>query len=254
VSRRVAVLSDVHSNLAALEAVLATLGSVDGIWVLGDIVGYGPQPQAVVDRLRDVGAIGVRGNHDDAAGGGESIEFFNPDGCRAMEWTRARIDERTRLYLASLPESIVPAGAEFTLAHGSPSDPIWEYLDSPAAAGRNLSAFETRYCLVGHTHVPRVFREARERTAPPDGRTARVEPVRIGLDGRFKLDDRRSIFNPGSVGQPRDGDPRASYMLIDTDAGLVTWHRVEYDVSATQEAIMAAGLPSNLARRLSVGM
>jgi predicted phosphodiesterase len=246
---RVAVVSDVHSNLAALEAVLADLGSVDALWHLGDIVGYGPRPQAVVGRLREAGAIGVRGNHDDAAAGGESIEFFNPDGYRAIQWTRAQIDERTRLFLASLPETTVPDGSDFTLAHGSPSDPIWEYLDSPAAAGRNLSAFQTRYCLVGHTHVPRVFREARE---PPG--SSPVELVRFGRERGLRLDERRLIINPGSVGQPRDGDPSASYMLIDVDAGLVTWHRVEYDVAATQAAILAAGLPPDLARRLSFGM
>jgi predicted phosphodiesterase len=246
---RVAVVSDVHSNLAALEAVLADLGSVDAVWHLGDIVGYGPQPQAVVGRLREAGAIGVRGNHDDAAAGGESIEFFNPDGYRAIQWTRTQIDERTRLFLASLPATTVPDGSDFTLAHGSPSDPIWEYLDSPAAAGRNLSAFQTRYCLVGHTHVPRVFREAREQSGP-----SRVEPVRLGRERGLRLDERRLIINPGSVGQPRDGDPSASYMLIDVDAGVVTWHRVEYDVAATQAAILAAGLPPDLARRLSFGM
>ena len=100
---RIAVVSDVHSNLAALEAVLADLGSIDAVWHLGDVVGYGPEPQAVVDRLREAGAIGVRGNHDDAAGGGNSIEFFNPDGHAAMEWTRSRLDGPTRLYLAGLP-------------------------------------------------------------------------------------------------------------------------------------------------------
>jgi diadenosine tetraphosphatase ApaH/serine/threonine PP2A family protein phosphatase len=199
--------------------------------------------------LREAGAIGVRGNHDDAAAGGQSIEFFNPDGYRAIQWTRTRIDERTRVFLATLPETTVPDGSDFTLAHGSPSDPIWEYLDSPAAAGRNLSAFQTRYCLVGHTHVPRVFREARERPGP-----SRVEPVRLGRESRLRLDERRLIINPGSVGQPRDGDPSASYMLIDVDAGLVTWHRVEYDVAATQAAILEAGLPPDLARRLSFGM
>ena len=251
---RIAVLSDIHSNLEALEAVLAALGSVDGVWHLGDVVGYGPAPEAVVDRLREAGAIGVRGNHDDAAGGGESIEFFNPDGYRAMEWTRTRIDERTRLYLASLPETTVPGGSDFTLAHGSPSDPIWEYLDSAAAAGRNLPAFDTPYCLVGHTHVPRVFREARERSGGAATEPTRMQPVRIGGDGRLTIDERRLIVNPGSVGQPRDGDPRASYILIDTQAATITWHRVHYDLAATQKAILAAGLPPNLALRLAFGM
>jgi predicted phosphodiesterase len=240
---RIAVISDIHSNLRALEAVLGAVGEVDAIWHLGDIVGYGPEPQAVVERLRAVGATGVRGNHDDAGGGGSSIEFFNPDGVRAMEWTRANIDEETRLYLAGLPERRVPDGLDFTLAHGSPTDPIWEYLDSPEAAQANLAAFGTPYCLVGHTHVPRVFRESRGRMkmSAVDGETI------------LELDGRRMILNPGSVGQPRDGDPRSSYMLIDTAAGHAAWHRVEYDVAATQAAIVAAGLPLHLARRLSSG-
>jgi predicted phosphodiesterase len=245
---RVAVLSDVHSNLAALEAVLSDIGSaaagpVDAIWHLGDTVGYGPDPQAVVDRLLEVGAIGVKGNHDDAGGGGSSVEFFNPDGHAAIAWTRTRIDEPTRLYLANLPERLVPEGSDFTLAHGSPRDPIWEYLDSAAVAGANLAAFGTRYCLVGHTHMPRVFRETR----------GEMKPVVVDPGGVLKLDDRRSILNPGSVGQPRDGDARSSYLLIDTDAGHATWHRVGYDVAATQAAILAAGLPPRLARRLSFG-
>ena len=240
---RIAVVSDVHSNRVALEAVLADLGSVDAIWHLGDVVGYGPQPQAVVDRLRQAGAIGVRGNHDDAAGGSNSIEFFNPDGRAAMEWTRTRIDEQTRLYLESLPERRVPEGSDFTLAHGSPSDPIWEYLTTPEAAERNLSAFETRYCLVGHTHMPLVFRESRGRA-----RAAIPDP-----GSRLDLGRRRLILNPGSVGQPRDGDPRSSYLAIDTDASHATWHRVEYDIAATQAEMLAAGLPPRLARRLSFG-
>jgi diadenosine tetraphosphatase ApaH/serine/threonine PP2A family protein phosphatase len=240
---RIAVISDIHSNLNALEAVLGEVGAVDAVWHLGDTVGYGPQPQAVVDRLRAAGAIGVRGNHDDAGGGGASIELFNPDGHRAMEWTRTQIDESTRLYLAGLPERRVPEGSSFTLVHGSPSDPIWEYLDSPEAAQANLAAFETPYCLVGHTHVPLVFRESR----------GRMKKIVVDQEGRLALDGRRMILNPGSVGQPRDGDPRSSFLLIDTNVGHVTWHRVEYDIAATQAAIMAAGLPPHLARRLSSG-
>jgi predicted phosphodiesterase len=241
---RVAVLSDIHSNLSALETVLATLGSVDAIWHLGDVVGYGPEPQAVIDRLRESGAIGVRGNHDDAAGGGSSIEQFNPDGHRAMEWTRTRIDEATRLYLAGLPERRVPEGSAFTLAHGSPRDPIWEYLDAPDAAQQNLPAFDTPYCLVGHTHVPLVFRETR----------GHMQAMLVDPGSRLSLDHRRLILNPGSVGQPRDGDPRSSYLVIDTEAGQVTWHRLGYDVGATQAAMTAAGLPPRLARRLSFGL
>jgi diadenosine tetraphosphatase ApaH/serine/threonine PP2A family protein phosphatase len=137
----------------------------------------------------------------------------------------------------------VPEGTAFTLAHGSPRDPIWEYLDSPEAARANLAAFETPYCLVGHTHVPLVFRESR----------GRMRAVFVDPRSRIALGEERLILNPGSVGQPRDGDPRSSYMLIDTDAGLVVWHRVKYDVEATQAAIVAAGLPLGLARRLRFG-
>jgi predicted phosphodiesterase len=241
---RIAVVSDIHSNLVALEAVLSAIGSVDAIWHLGDTVGYGPEPQAVVDRLRAVGATGVRGNHDDAGGGGSSIEFFNPDGHRAMEWTRTQIDEPARSYLAGLPERLVPEASGFTLAHGSPRDPIWEYLDSPQAARANLAAFETPYCLVGHTHVPHVFRESR----------GRMRAVFVDPGSRLALGEDRLILNPGSVGQPRDGDPRSSYMLIDTGAGHVVWHRVEYDIKATQAAMMTAGLPPRLARRLGFGL
>ena len=240
---KVAVISDIHSNLAALETVLSALGSVDAIWHLGDTVGYGPQPQAVVDRLREVGAIGVRGNHDDAGGGADTIEFFNPDGYAAISWTRLRIDDSARLYLAGLPERLVPVGSDFTLSHGSPSDPIWEYIDSADVAEKNFSAFSTAYCLVGHTHVPAVFRRSQ----------GRMRMLRAYAESRIELDERRLILNPGSVGQPRDSDPRSSYLLIDTGAGLATWNRVEYDIAATQAAILAAGLPPHLARRLSSG-
>jgi predicted phosphodiesterase len=240
---RIVVLSDVHSNLAALDAVLSGLGSVDAIWHLGDAVGYGPQPQAVVDRLRGAGAIWVRGNHDDAAGGGESIELFNPDGYRAMQWTRTQIHESTREYLAELPETATPESLNVTLTHGSPRNPIWEYMNSAAVARRNLPYFETQFCLVGHTHVAMAFRESGEA----------MQTVRITPRTSLPLGDARAILNPGSVGQPRDGDARASYMVIDTDSACVAWHRAQYDIEATQKAMAEAGLPHSLTRRLSIG-
>jgi predicted phosphodiesterase len=239
----VAVLSDIHSNLPALEAVLGSLGSVDAVWHLGDVVGYGPEPAGVVERLREVGSIGVKGNHDDAACGGESIEGFNPDARIAAEWTRAHAGEPTLAYLRALPQLLTPEGTDFTLVHGSPREPIWEYLDTRFAARENLAVFETRYCLIGHTHVPMVFRESR----------GHVEAMSVDPESRLQLDERRAFLNPGSVGQPRDGDPTASYMILDTTAGRATWQRVAYDIDATQRAMLAAGLPTRLARRLSVG-
>jgi diadenosine tetraphosphatase ApaH/serine/threonine PP2A family protein phosphatase len=239
----VAVLSDIHSNLAALEAVLASLGEVDAIWHLGDVVGYGPDPDAVVERLREIGAVGVKGNHDDAACGGPSIASFSPVARVAAEWTRDRIAPSTRRFLEGLPEILVIPETPFTLAHGSPRDPILEYVFSPGVAEANLAAFSTPYCLVGHTHVPLVFRERR----------GGMQVLGAEPGARIQLDERRAIVNPGSVGQPRDGDPDASYLILDTSEGTATWRRVGYDIEATQDAIRAAGLPPQLAARLSYG-
>src|SRR5688572_2068453 len=142
---RVAVLSDIHSNLVALDAVLAAAGPVDAIWHLGDIVGYGPDPDGVVDRLAGIGAIGVRGNHDAAAVGGDQIEWFNPEARAAMEWTRRVISPATRAWLEALPKRMVDGN--FTLVHGSPRDPTWEYITSVPVARANLAVLETPFGL-----------------------------------------------------------------------------------------------------------
>jgi predicted phosphodiesterase len=241
---RVAVLSDIHSNLQALDAVLGSIETVDAVWHLGDVVGYGPEPDGVVERLREVAAVGVRGNHDDAACGGASIESFNVDARAAAVWTRDRISEETRAFLLALPELGVPAGSGFTLVHGSPRHPIWEYLDSPWAAQESLPLLDTPHCLVGHTHVPIVFRERRR-----GGMATTV----VSPKSRLQLDERRAVLNPGSVGQPRDGNPEASYMILDTGSALATWRRVAYNIGATQAAMITAGLPPRLVRRLSFG-
>lgn len=240
---RIAVLSDIHSNLVALNAVLGSLGTVDAVWQLGDVVGYGPEPDGVVERLREVGAIGVKGNHDDAACGGESIESFTPEARLAAEWTRSRVSDDTRSYLISLPERLEPGSRVFTLVHGSPREPLFEYLYSASAARDCLAAFTTTYCLVGHTHVPLMLREEHGQV--------QARPVEPG--SRVGLDQRRAFLNPGSVGQPRDGDPTASFMVIDTGAATVTWRRAAYDIETTQAAILTAGLPARLARRLGSG-
>ena len=167
---RIVVLSDIHSNLLALDAVLAKVGAVDAIWHLGDVVGYGPEPDGVVDRLKALGAIGVRGNHDAAATGGSEIDWFNPEAKAAMEWTRAAISEPTREWLAALPLRRIET--DFTLVHGSPRDPIWEYVTSAALARAGLSAISTEHGLHGHTHVPIAFTmvDGRMRTLAAAGR------------------------------------------------------------------------------------
>ena len=239
---RVAVLSDIHANLVALDAVLATVGSVDAVWHLGDVVGYGPDPDGVVERLAGLKAVGVAGNHDLAALGGDQIAWFNPDARAAMEWTRGRISAPTRAWLAGLPQR--HRAAEYSLVHGSERDPVWEYVTSVPVARANLAVLGTRFGLHGHTHLPMAWAE----------RDGRVEAIAPGPNSTFQLDVDRALLNPGSVGQPRDGDPTAGYLVLDGDAGLCTWRRVAYDIPAVQAAMLDAGLPRRLAERLAFGL
>jgi diadenosine tetraphosphatase ApaH/serine/threonine PP2A family protein phosphatase len=240
---RVAVLSDIHANVIALDAVLADAGGVEAIWHLGDVVGYGPEPDAVVGRLTEVGAVGVAGNHDRAAVGGREIDWFNPEAKAAMEWTRTAIADETRAWLTDLPERRTESDA--LLVHGSPRDPIWEYITSANIVRANIPALPSTVGLFGHTHVPAAWFDR-------DGRIDGVEPrasTTVPLDGPQHV-----LLNPGSVGQPRDGDARASWLELDLDAGLATWHRVAYDIAAVQRAMRGAGLPSRLVDRLAHGL
>ena len=267
---RIAIISDVHANLAALEAVLRhaeAAGPIDGVWCLGDTVGYGPQPSQCVARLRELGTTLVAGNHDRAATGKMGVEEFNADAAKAALWTRDHLAEDVTAYLDALPEvayasptqgpSLKAAppeggeagasGAEFTLVHGTLRWPLWEYLYSYEAAQAHLERQQTPFSLVGHTHVPMVVAEGEEFEHGcemyylEDGQSVPLP------------DDRKIVLNPGGVGQPRDGDPRAAYALYDTQARTVTIHRVEYDIAATQALMEAAGLPRWLIERLAVG-
>jgi diadenosine tetraphosphatase ApaH/serine/threonine PP2A family protein phosphatase len=239
---RVAVLSDVHANLVALDAVLAAIGSVDAVWHLGDVVGYGPDPDGVVARLSEVQAIGVAGNHDLAALGGKEIDWFNPEAKAAMEWTRSRITPATRTWLEALPRTRREGDA--LLVHGSPRDPVWEYITSVPVARANLAAMDGRIGLHGHTHQPMAWTD----------RDGRIEPIAPGPNSAFRLDGRAVLLNPGSVGQPRDGDPMASWLEVDMDAATATWRRTAYDIDAVRSAMLDAGLPARLAERLRVGL
>jgi predicted phosphodiesterase len=238
---RIAVLSDIHANLPALEAVLVALGPVDAVWHLGDVVGYGPHPDEVVALLRRLGAVGVRGNHDAAALDLGMAEWFNVDARRAIEWTAGRIAPATRAWLSGLPER--REIEDMTLVHGSPRDPTWEYVTTAPGARANLAAFSTAHLLYGHTHVPVAFRDHAGRMdtlAPTDGTSVRLDAGRV-------------LANPGSVGQPRDGDPRASAAILDTAARTLTWRRVAYPVVEVQAAMRRAGLPAWLVARLERG-
>ena len=238
---RVALLSDVHANLLALEAVLAALGPVDALWVTGDTVGYGPDPSEVLALLHGRGAVLVQGNHDRAVATGQGLDWFNEQAAAAAELHTSWLSAEERDALAALPPVAMAEG--FTLCHGSLRDPMWEYVTSGTAARATLDLAETTHACVGHTHVPVVF--------AADGAGARR--VRPG-DGDIVRLDGRCLVNPGSVGQPRDGDPRASFAVIDTVASAASFHRVPYRIDETQRRMRARGLPGVLADRLSHGV
>jgi diadenosine tetraphosphatase ApaH/serine/threonine PP2A family protein phosphatase len=238
---RLAVLSDIHANLAALDAVRGDLPDVDEVWVLGDIVGYGPQPNEVIAALQAMGARSVMGNHDGASIGQVDVSWFNPDAARAIAWTTDAVDDNARAYLATLPQ--VRREGEVTAVHGSPRDPTWEYITGPEVAGANLASFETRLCLHGHTHVPIVFRA--------DDGGVQVVPALPGSPVSVRAG--RQLVNPGSVGQPRDGNPAASYLVMEIESGIAEFRRVNYDIALTQRLMHDAGLPPRLAERLTYG-
>lgn len=244
---RYAIVSDIHANLEALEVVLAdvTARKPDGVVCLGDFVGYGPDPVACVERMRGgVLQAAVMGNHDLAAVETEDAlaAKFNPLAYEAILWTRQQLTGAVRGFLAELPQQVRPDG--LLCVHGSVRDPIEEYILDVETARASFGAAEFSICLVGHTHIPTVFEEA--------GTSVIGEPL---LPDRPLLlrPDRRYIINAGSVGQPRDGDPRAAYLWLDLVAHQATLVRLEYPIARTQEKMMTAGLPPMLAERLAYG-
>lgn len=238
---RVGLLSDVHANLVALEAVLAALGKIDALWVTGDTVGYGPDPSETFGLLRERNAVLVQGNHDRAVATGEGLELFHDRAAVAARLHAEWLSAAERDALADLPT--VQSEGRFTLCHGSLRDPLWEYVTNARTAGATLARARTPFCCNGHTHVPAMFREL------PTG----VRLVQPKPDQAYELSD-RTLINPGSVGQPRDGDPRAAYAVLDTDAGSVTFYRSTYQVDETQRRIRARGLPEMFADRLAFGV
>jgi diadenosine tetraphosphatase ApaH/serine/threonine PP2A family protein phosphatase len=241
---RYAVLADIHANLAALEAVLEDIkekGGVDELWCLGDIVGYGPDPSACIELLRKQHPVVIVGNHDLGAIGRLDLSYFNPAAAAACRWTAGRLRPPDIRYLESLPQSATKG--DFYLVHGSPAEPVMEYVTSTGIAAKNFSFFNTPYCLVGHTHVPLAFKQS------GGACSSVVLSPHIGL----VLGANRMIINPGGVGQPRDGDPRASYAIYDSEGGVFRLHRVSYDIDATQDKMIRAGLPMSLVSRLQEG-
>ncbi|MBI2861483.1 MAG: metallophosphoesterase family protein [Chloroflexi bacterium] len=244
---RVAILSDIHSNLAAFEAVLRDAGSVDALWCLGDVVGYGPDPNECLDLLQSLPHYCVAGNHDWGAVGKVNLEDFNEDARRACEWTSRQLTLDHRRYLEAL--SLRLELGHFTLVHGSPRNPIWEYLVYPSQARENLAHLQTPHGLVGHTHMPAIFSCSTE----DDGQPCQAFRPVTGLKVDLKETKGRLILNPGSVGQPRDGNAQVAYALLDMEVETIEFRRVPYDVHRTQAKMRRLGLPEPLAARLSVG-
>ncbi|MDO8530974.1 MAG: metallophosphoesterase family protein [Dehalococcoidia bacterium] len=243
---RVLVVADVHGNLTAFETVIADArrrGGFDAIACAGDIVGYGPAPGECLALLRSFPHVAVAGNHDWGAVGKVNLRDFNPAAAEVCRWAGAQLNAEQRTYLEDLP--LTTTVGDLTLAHGSPRDPVWEYLVSESAAQQCFPLFSTPACLVGHSHLPLLF----EQRAGGSCNVRLLEPNKtVSLEGR------RLIFNPGGVGQPRDRDPRAAYALYDHKARSLTHHRVAYDVAATQEAMRLHRLPQSLIERLSHGV
>jgi predicted phosphodiesterase len=242
---RALILSDVHANLEALQAVLkdaSVRGGFQSIWCLGDLVGYGPDPRACLALLREYQLLAVAGNHDHAAIGRIEPELFNSAAAAAARWTAAQLSPEEIAFLGNLPLTIT--SEPFTLVHGSLRAPVWEYLLNQESALGTLNLLKTRFCLVGHSHLPFICRENR---GSPDF-------IEFTEDEVIPLNAERWIINPGGVGQPRDQDPRPSYAIYDDREATIERHRVAYEISATQQKMAKAGLPQNLIDRLDYGL
>ncbi|HNB51813.1 MAG TPA: metallophosphoesterase family protein [Anaerolineales bacterium] len=240
---RILILSDIHANFTALETVLEHAGEVDSIWCLGDLVGYGPDPNECVEKIRAMpNLVCLIGNHDAAVIDQMDAATFNPEARLSIEWTLQRISADNLAYLSQLPNRIVVENT--TLVHGSPRSPTFEYLLDTHLATINFSYFETPFCFVGHTHLPAQYilgngQGHASLIIPQPNQVMRLAP--------------RSILNPGSVGQPRDRDPRAAYAIYETQNNAWDYRRVQYDISAVQKRMKAFKLPERHIQRLAAG-
>jgi diadenosine tetraphosphatase ApaH/serine/threonine PP2A family protein phosphatase len=241
---KVLVISDVHANAVALEAVLKDAGKVDETWCLGDVAGYGPRPNECIERIRSLPNLTcMMGNHDFAAIGDSALETFNSDARKALLWQRKQLSAESREFLGSLFDKLLVHG-DVSMAHGSPRDPIWEYIMNTLVARINLSYFDTPWCFVGHSHFQAVFQYH------PKTDDISIEVPRPAEP--YDLTE-RAILNPGSVGQPRDRDPRAAYAIFSPETHAWEPRRVEYDIKAVQKMILDADLPPRHAERLAGG-
>jgi predicted phosphodiesterase len=238
------VISDIHANLDALEAVLAELAGVEAYLCLGDIVGYGPDPGACVERLRGLPRLTcIAGNHDLAAIDKYDLNWFNPFARQAIEWTSRQLSPENRDYLARLELKREVAGA--VLVHGALPEPM-DYITTEEDAAAVFAEFEGALCFVGHTHIAEYYRSRKE--------SRLCERFSLWSGGEIEQEpELRYIVNPGAVGQPRDNNPRASFGTYDSEAGTIEIHRVDYDIESVQARMQLAGLPQYLIDRLALG-
>ncbi|HSW58651.1 MAG TPA: metallophosphoesterase family protein [Dehalococcoidales bacterium] len=264
---RIAILSDIHGNLEALEAVLGDIdkkGGVDCYWCLGDTVDYGPEPHQCLERVRQLAAVTILGNHDAAVCG--KVDYpktFPADFVQVTTWTENHLTEEDKAYLAALPLRVETRG--FTLVHASPREPFWEYMLDRERAEANLPFMETQNCLVGHTHVSACFEFESEVSTAGRIPFTRELDKKYFKDGKFSfefkasdepvihLDGKRQIINPGAVGQQRTKDPRAAYAVYDEGLAIIELRRVEYEVAVTRRKMLESGLPEWLGNKLAAG-
>lgn len=244
---RLAVISDIHANLHALEAVLSEIDNdpPDELWCLGDVVGYGAQPNECARIVAERADLCLAGNHDLAALDDLDISSFSPAAAEAARWTRDELEDEPREFLTSLKAT--DESRDVAVYHASPRDPVWEYVLWPEQAGECIAKQATRVALIGHSHVALCFRAA------DDGDVDATQGAQVAGGTTLDVSDGRWLLNPGSVGQPRDGDPRAAWLRLDTVTWNASYERVGYAVNEAAESIINAGLPEHLGRRLVVG-
>ncbi len=244
---RLSIISDIHGNLPALEAVLAEIdaSAPDEVWCLGDVVGYGAEPNECAELVAQRCTVCLAGNHDLAVLEALDISTFSPAAAEAAQWTIARLEESARQFLAGLHAA--DESREVALYHASPRDHVWEYVLWPEQAGECIARQAKRVALIGHSHIALCFRGA------DDGDVDATEGAQVSAGTKLDIGTGRWLLNPGSVGQPRDGDPRAAWLELDTETWSATYRRTEYEVERAAESIAAAGLPEHLGRRLFVG-
>jgi len=241
---RALIISDIHANLTALEAILQEAKDFDATWCLGDLVGYGPDPNECIELIRTLPNLScILGNHDSAVINQIDPNSFNPEARMAIQWTKNELSKENKAFLSNLPTTLTQKNV--TIAHGSPRHPVWEYLLDPQTAMISFNYFETPFCFVGHTHLPAIF--------TLENKTDSCAILKIPKPNQNFTLIERSIINPGSVGQPRDKDTRSAFAIYDTENHQWDYRRVTYDIPSVQKRMRKAKLPKRHINRLSAG-